>query len=147
MYRTINELNNFQFEEAYIDDMSFSGGCFTAQLENVKILPENSCNRDIRVMRTNDLKFTIKSAELTEIIIEGYKRFDADGKLIENVDDENVDLEKNPGLLSELSGATIYSIEKNDDNYVICVETEEQIFDIKIKGEDNVQEWERFLNV
>ena len=55
-YHTDNELQNFQFAGAYIAEMCVVNGIFEMILDNVTILPQNSCNRDIREMRTNELK-------------------------------------------------------------------------------------------
>ena len=50
-YTTTDELEHFSFAEAYIADVQVTGGFFHMTLSNVTILPENSCNRDIREMR------------------------------------------------------------------------------------------------
>ena len=64
-YTTTDELEHFSFTETYIADVQVTGGFFHMTLSNVTILPENSCNRDIREMRANDLvlKIKISSAE------------------------------------------------------------------------------------
>ena len=52
-YHTDNELQNFRFEGAYIAETCAVNGIFEMILDNVTILPQNSCNRDIREMREN----------------------------------------------------------------------------------------------
>ena len=59
-YTTTDELEHFSFAEAYIADVQLAGGFFHMTLSNVTILPENSCNRDIREMRANDLVLKIE---------------------------------------------------------------------------------------
>ena len=49
-YTTTDELEHFSFAEAYIADVQVTGGFFHMTLSNVMILPENSCNRDIRCL-------------------------------------------------------------------------------------------------
>ena len=61
-YTTTNEFNQFEFEEAHISDIQIVEGRFYMLLDNVKILPDNSCNRDIRKMRTNELFFPARSS-------------------------------------------------------------------------------------
>ena len=58
-YSTINEVNHFEFGEAVVGDIQLTERMFHLVLDNVKICPENSCNRDIRMMRTNELLFKI----------------------------------------------------------------------------------------
>ena len=49
-YKTIDELNNFDFSESVISEVETMNGTFHLWLDNVTILPECSCNRDIRVI-------------------------------------------------------------------------------------------------
>ena len=59
-YHTDNELQNFRFEGAYIAETCAVNGIFEMILDNVTILPQNSCNRDIREMRANAIKFMMQ---------------------------------------------------------------------------------------
>ena len=147
MYKTQDELQNFNFEEAYIDEIRMNLDTFIMTLENVKILPENSCNRDIRLMRTNDITVSFQRAKIKNIVEEGFKRYDADGKLIEEVTDIEIEEEKYTGLLKSFEGSTIYSIEKNKDEYVVLVDAPEHLYDISISANQDIEEWERFINV
>ena len=56
-YSTGNEWEHFGFAEAYISDIQKINGYFVMTLDNVTIEPENSQNRDIRLMRANGLDF------------------------------------------------------------------------------------------
>ena len=79
-YYTENELQNFRFEGAYIAETCAVNGIFEMILDNVTILPQNSCNRDIREMRANELKLKIREPEITAFVEEGYKVYDAENK-------------------------------------------------------------------
>lgn len=59
-----------------------TGGFFHMTLSNVTILPENSCNRDIREMRANDLVLKIEEPVIRSLVREGYKVYDANGALL-----------------------------------------------------------------
>ncbi|WP_307984703.1 hypothetical protein [uncultured Bacteroides sp.] len=63
-YNSINELNHFDFAEASVGDIQMADNMFHMVIDNVKILPENSFNRDIRTMRTNEMLFKIEGAEV-----------------------------------------------------------------------------------
>ena len=81
-YTTTDELEHFSFTEAYIADVQVTGGFFHMTLSNVTILPENSCNRDIREMRANDLVLKIEEPVIRSLVREGYKVYDANGILM-----------------------------------------------------------------
>ena len=90
-YHTINELDHFCFKEAYIAQICAVNGMFEIVFDNVTILPENSCNRDIREMRANDLVLKIKEPVIRSLVREGYKVYDANGALLRTCEDEVID--------------------------------------------------------
>ena len=51
-YSTINEVNHFEFGEAVVGDIQLTERMFHLVLDNVKICPENSCNRDIQMQKS-----------------------------------------------------------------------------------------------
>ena len=87
-YNSINELNHFDFAEASVGDIQMADNMFHMVIDNVKILPENSFNRDIRTMRTNEMLFKIEGAEVISVVEEGYNEYDADGNLKKKIADE-----------------------------------------------------------
>lgn len=145
-YRTTDELNNFDFNEAVIAEFELVNSCFRAYLDNVTILETNSMNRDIRQMRANNLTLTIPDGEIITLIEEGYKVFDADGNLRAQYDDKPVEASEYASVLKELSECELYSIEKLDDIYVFSINTEDHTYLLKVKGSSDIEEWERFLN-
>lgn len=146
-YETTDELEHFIFSEAYIGDVQITSGFFHMVLDNVTILPENSCNRDIRQMRANNLVLKIQDFSIASVIEEGYKVYDANGKLIKSCEDtalaENAWVEAVKGLVD----GTVYSLEKQEDEYVFSIDAaNERTYALRIKGSHDVEEWERFLN-
>ena len=90
---TENEVETFDFGEAHIGELRFGLGPFYMLLDNVKILESNSCNRDVRTMRTNGLTFRIAEAQILSVIEEGYRIYNADGILQREVADRTVESE------------------------------------------------------
>ena len=76
-YTTTNEFTHFNFSESYIQDIQIMEGLLHFHLDNVTILPENSCNRDIREMRANNFLLKMKSYTIELILEEGYQQTDA----------------------------------------------------------------------
>ena len=145
-YHTDNELQNFRFEGAYIAETCAVNGIFEMILDNVTILPQNSCNRDIREMRANGLKLKIREPLIEALIEEGYKVYDANGNLREKKEDIVIEPENWTVKLKELEGCEIYSIERRDDVYTVSIDTEDHTFMIKVSGSTDVEEWDRFLS-
>ena len=88
-YHTINELRNFNFKEAYIAQICAVSGMFEIVFDNVTILPENSCNRDIREMRANEFVLKISDPVIEAFVGEVYSVEQEKGCYIISVDTED----------------------------------------------------------
>lgn len=146
-YQTTGELEHFRFAESYIAEVQAVSGIFCMTLDHVTILPENSCNRDIREMRTNQLELRIQDASIESFVKEGYKVYDADGNLMRREADVTLAPEQYKDAFAELEGCEVYSIEKQDDQYLFSIDTEEQTVLIKVRGTNDTQSWDRFMNL
>lgn len=144
---TENEVGNFDFSEAYIAELRFGLGPFYMLLDNVKILEANSRNRDVRTMRTNGLTFRITEPQIVTVTEEGYKLYNANGVLLQEVPDRTVDPQEYAGLCKELEEAMIYKLEKTGNIYRISIDGEERGYTLVIKGSGDTEEWERFMNL
>lgn len=146
-YKTTNELEHFEFRDACIAEVRLANRVFTMILDNVIILPENSCNRDIRRMRTNQLMLRIGEADIETFIEEGYKVYDANGNIMRQEEDTPVAAKDYAETFKKLEGCTLYAVEKRDDSYEISIDTEDHTFFIRVAGESDSEEWERFMNL
>ena len=145
-YKTTNEVEHFEFRDACIAEMRAANGVFTMILDNVTILPENSCNRDIRRMRTNQLILRIGEAVIESYIAEGYKVYDANGNIMRQEEDTLVAVKDYAETFQKLEGCTLYAVEKKEDSYEISIDTEDHTFFIRVTGESDSEEWDRFMN-
>lgn len=145
-YTTQDELNHFDFAESYIGDIEMVNGIFRMYLDNVTILPENSCNRDIRTMRANGFVLKIANGRITSLVEEGYKTYDANGKPIASCEDRIVESEEYPEMVKLLEEGMIFSLEKNDGAYVFAIDAaNERTYTMVVAGEHDTEEWDRFL--
>lgn len=145
-YKTTNELLNFNFSEAVIGDIQAVSGFFHVVFDNVTIMPDNSCNRDIREMRANELVFKIENPEIKSFIKEGYKIYNADGKLMNQYEDTIIAEADYASTLKDLIEGIVYSLEKVNDVYIFTIDTEESTYVLSVAGTTDTQEWDRFLN-
>ena len=153
-YTTTNEFNQFEFEEAHISDIQIVEGRFYLLLDNVKILPDNSCNRDIRKMRTNELFFKVTNGTMTSLIEEGYKLYDANGKLTREIEDREVAVSEYKEITDEFIDGMVYEVEKTileDKNQVqyrfVIDAANERTYTMIVLGDGDLEEWDRFLNL
>lgn len=147
-YKTTDEWQNFSFTEAYIADIQATNGFFHMELDNVTILPENSCNRDIRKMRTNGLLLKLEDFAITSLIEEGYKVFDANGNPMKQVEDVVIAEKEYFSVVKELVEGVIFSLEKEENTYIFSIDAaNERTYTLEVRASHDVEEWERFLNL
>ena len=126
-YTTTDELEHFSFAEAYIADVQLADGFFHMTLSNVTILPENSCNRDIREMRA--------------------KVYDANGALMKNCADEVIDQAAWNETIRSFADGTLYALKQDGENYVFEIDApDEEEYVLAMSGTHNTASWDRFLN-
>ena len=147
-YITKNEFEHFEFSEIHVNEIQYANGSFKICLDDVKITPENSCNRDIRKMRANGLVFTVTEATITSFVEEGYTIYDADGNLKEQEQDVPVGEKDYQDTFAFFEDAYGYSIEKNEDEYTFVIDgNNERTYCVVVKGSGDVEEWDKFLNL
>lgn len=64
-FQTTDELTHYDFEEAVLNRVEAANGRVKLAMDNVTILPENTCNRDIRKMRANDFYLILRRDSLS----------------------------------------------------------------------------------
>lgn len=147
-YTTRNEFCNFEFSEVHIDDVKIQNGVFQMVLDDVKILPENSTNRDIRKMRANGLVLTIEDAQINSFVEEGYKTYDADGNLLREDPDIELDEQQYRDIFEFFIDSYAYLIAQNEDEYTFVIDgTNERTYTIIVQGSGDVEEWDKFLQI
>lgn len=153
-YTTQNEFSHFTFHDVHIDSIDVTNDMFHMILDNVIILPENSCNRDIRNMRCNHLELRILESKVLSVVKEGYKIYDADGNLKEELPDENIDEGHWQEIFSQFPEGYAFSIEYHPGEdggfvyqFVIDDEAAEHTYTLKVWGAGDMELWDRFLNI
>lgn len=146
-FHTENEIENFDFRESYLQEIVQMSGNFRIIIDQVKIKPENSKNRDIRLMRTNNLELHIIDAVVTSIVEEGVKIYNADQVLQQEIPDRVLEESEYTQLYQSLEGCEIYNIEKKEGVYEFAIDGEERSYLICVQGSGDTQDWDRFMNL
>lgn len=147
-YHTINEINHFEFGEAVIGDIQLNDRMFHVVLDNVKIKPENSCNRDIRTMRTNELFLKLDETEIISLVEEGYSEYDANGNLRHTYEDVTIEPEKYRETEGVLVEGTVYELKFEESVYCFVIDgTDDRVYVLKVAASGDEESWNRFLEV
>ena len=151
-FRTVDEFEKFNFDEAHISGIEINSGHVFLYLDNVMIAADNSCNRDIREMRTNDLVLKLQNGVVTSFVKEGVKVYNADGVFQREIPDEIIPVDKYHETFDLLADkymleATVKRDEIAGENvYEFEIEYEEFSYLLVVKANHDTQEWDRFMN-
>lgn len=151
-FRTVDEFENFDFNEAHIGGIEVKSGHVFLYLDNVMISAKNSCNRDIREMRTNELVLKLQDGQITSFVKEGVKVYNADGVFQREIPDEIIPAEKYQETFEMLFDKYMIEagIKKNDETaeniYEFEIEYEEFSYLLVVKAAHDVEEWDKFMN-
>lgn len=151
-FRTVDEFENFDFDEAHISGIENRGGHVFLMLDNVMIKANNSCNRDIREMRTNDLVLKLQDGKITSFIKEGVKVYNADGVFQREIPDEIIPIEKYQETFDMLIDKYMLEVivkrdeSSGENTYEFEIEYEEFSYLLVVKAAHDTEEWDRFMN-
>ncbi|MCM1107186.1 MAG: subtilin biosynthesis sensor protein SpaK [Blautia sp.] len=151
-YTTVNEFEHFDFQDTYVKDIELGSDYFRLWLDNAKILPENSKNRDIRRMRANGLSLTIHGMRILSFVREGVKIYNADGVPMGSRPDEPLAQEAYMEILPLFLEGSVpeFAREQEGDKtvYHFAVDaSDESTYAVALAGESDTEEWDKFLNM
>ena len=150
-FRTVDEFENFDFNEAHISGMEIRSGHVFFMLDNVMISAQNSCNRDVRDMRTNELVLKLQDGKIVSFVKEGVKVYNADGVFQREIPDETVPAQKYQETFDKLLDkymleVTIKRDEASGENvYEFEIEYEEFSYLLVVKAAHDTEEWDKFM--
>lgn len=145
-YHTVDELEHFNFSGSQILEIREYRDQLIFELSYVTILPENSCNRDVREMGARELILKLHHVTDLEVTLEGYKVFDAEGNLKEKYEDEIIEKKDFSTAFEALQGSSVYGLTREGKLYTFYLDTEERTYLLAVTAEGNSQDWERFMN-
>lgn len=150
-YSTINEFNHFDYNEAVIGDVERMDGFIHLWLDNVFIHPECSVNRDIRRMRCNNMCFKLQDMKILSFVEEGYRYYDANGKLMREDPDHEIDPADYAGRFEAFSEGYVVDFKKDQlgDRFLytlVADSNDEHTYCVKMSAIRDFQEWDRFLS-
>lgn len=154
-YRSINELDKFDFKDTVVHKLQILENKFVAELEAVIVQPDNSQNTNYTKSYAGELIMTLQGAKLQKTIKEGYKYYDANDVLKEIVPDTTVEEKQLELLLKDIDGAYLWAVVpvKAEENttghflYQLGIDTdEENTYWIQVEFDEAILVWDRYMN-
>ena len=159
MFTTKNETEHFSYEDCVIREFEVSEEGIVLTAEALIVEPKNSQNTNFTRSYADLAKIVFEGGKIRKAVREGYKRYDADDRLLEEIPDEELEKEELGTLLSGIRGQYLYDLKEagNEDgkrSLVLGIEmTTEDLtgvdadsFQILVECSDVTISWERYLN-
>ena len=154
-----NELGMFDFSDCKIGDVNYDGNVLVFTLESLIVLENNSQNSNYTKSYADTTIMTLKNCVIQSAYIAGYKVYDANDNLVEQIDDISVEKTEYNKMIEGFKDSYLCRAMKceSDQGYVYELEVEQEgeeqfqdlrsdMYVVKVEFSEAVCEWDRYLN-
>lgn len=109
-FKAVNEFDKFSFRDCQISSFRLKEDCITLELEALIVLPSNSQNSNYTESYAGTTRLRLTAGKLLSGVKEGFRYFDADGKLLRETPDEPLDATALQELPTRCEGAFLFAL-------------------------------------
>lgn len=89
-FNSINEIDKFRFDDCVLKECSIDESGITLMVEALIVKADNSQNSNYTESYAGEAAINMPGAKVSGLIRDGYRKYDADDNLIEQVEDESL---------------------------------------------------------
>ncbi len=154
-FQAINELEHFNFQDAQIKQFSVSEGMISFELDAVIVKAQNSQNANYTDSYAGTLAMRLLGGKIQKAVKEGYKYYDANDVLVEEIPDEELSEDAMKQLIKASKDYYLFDVVKVDDDqnttghylYLFGLDADEETsYWFQIEFEKSILEWDRYMN-
>lgn len=154
-FKAINELEHFCFQDAKIQGIECREDCICFTLDAVIVKASNSQNSNYTDSYAGTLSMRLMQGHIQKAVKEGYKYYDANDVLVEEVADMPLDKEEIAALLKSSEGNYLFDVVEVDRAqnqtghflYLFGMDADEETsYWFQIEFEESILEWDRYMN-
>lgn len=154
-FQSVNELEQFSFQDAQIKDFQVSEGVIFFELEAVIVKARNSQNANFTDSYAGTLSMRLLGGKIQKAVKEGYKYYDANDVLVEEIPDEALSEEEIAALVKTSKDYYLFDVVKVEDDqnttghllYLFGLDADEETsYWFQIEFDKSILEWERYMN-
>lgn len=151
----VNELEHFGFQDAQIQKAVYENGVLEIELEAVIVRSNNSQNSNYTDSYAGTLIMRLDGANIQKGVKEGYKYYDANDVLKEEIPDTPLSEQEIKSLLESSKGAYLFDVVKVNEEenttghylYLFGMDTDEETsYWLQIEFDQSKLSWERYMN-
>lgn len=154
-FQSVNELEQFSFQDAQIKNFQVSEGLISLELEAVIVKARNSQNSNFTDSYAGTLSMRLLGGNIQKAVKEGYKYYDANDVLVEEVPDEPLSEKEITALVNGCKDYYLFDVVKVEDEqnttghflYLFGLDADEETsYWLQIEFDKSILEWERYMN-
>ena len=152
-YKSINEFDKFDYKDCYIEELTNDDNNISLTVEALIVRANNSNNTNYTDSYAGTTQIIFNDAKLIKVIKLGFKRYDADDRLLESVEDAEtkLGLKELKGILKNAYLTAMIATEDNQTKIMVeladedpCAITDE--YEIYIDSNEVTISWDKYLN-
>lgn len=154
-FKAVNELEHFGFQDAQITKTRYEANMLEFELEAVIVRSNNSQNSNYTDSYAGTLFLKLEGAEIQKAVKEGYKYYDANDVLKQEVPDTPLSEEEIKTLLKASKDYYLFDVVKvkEEENttgknlYLMGIDADEETsYWLQVSFDQSVVTWERYMN-
>ncbi|MBQ8528045.1 MAG: hypothetical protein IJ429_06180 [Lachnospiraceae bacterium] len=154
-FQSVNELEQFSFQDAQIKQFTVSEGVIALELEAVIVKARNSQNANFTDSYAGTLSMRLLGGNIQKAVKEGYKYYDANDVLVEEIPDQPLSEDEISALIKGSKDYYLFDVVKVEDDqnktghflYLFGVDADEETsYWFQIEFDKSILEWERYMN-
>lgn len=154
-FQSVNELEHFSFQDARIKKFEVTQEHIFFELEAVIVKGNNSQNSNFTDSYAGTLSMCLLGGKIQKAVKEGYKYYDANDVLVEEVPDSPLSPEEIDKLIKGSKDYYLFDVVKVEDSqnetghflYLFGMDADEETsYWFQIEFDKSIMEWEKYMN-
>lgn len=150
-FKLENSFSAFNFKDATLLSWEQNENNVTMLLSGMIAVANNPCNEERVDRYVDDLQLRMLNCKIVRMLLEGYKYYDANDVLQEEVPDKEIPVMDYPKIMKECAGqGFLFQIEEESENdetvFHFSIDVEEKTYLVTMQMDKSIMEWERFMN-
>jgi hypothetical protein len=108
-FNTVDELQHFSFDDSAINELKTEDGKISFTFQGATVKADNSQNARFQDMFCGEIRLELEDADIVRIVKEGYKYYDANGDLQEQVPNQDVPAPAQKSVLERCAKGVVFT--------------------------------------
>jgi hypothetical protein len=153
-FKSSDEIEQFSFRDCQVFEAEVGKEGIRLQVEALIVKPENSQNTNFTESYAGTTEIRFLGGKILSGVKDGYKYYNADDVLVDEVPDTELSEEEIAALLKTVDGAYLYEVKKEEEGYRLALEfvdesefnTAADSYTLKVKADKVIIEWDFYMN-